>query len=162
VTDFFESSLSIIILAIIAGVRLVLFLRKRAENRARSRTPPPLDGVEDIEAEGAAFARDEDDDGEEFSAWALSVEPQEPVPPVRDAGLLPAVPPSVFPRAYPLPVSIPDDVWALPYAPETTAHILPETSPAKTGGAFWEKLRVLPPWEQGVILSEILGPPKGL
>jgi hypothetical protein len=159
VTEIFESSLSIIILAIIAGVRLVLYLRKRAENRAENRQPPPLDGIEDIEAEGVALAGIEGDD--EFSAWNLSVEPQKPVPPpVRKVVFSPAVLPPVFPEAAPLPVSAPDPE---PQSrPGKTAPVLGGTRPLKAAGSFWEKLGALPPLRQGVILSEILGSPKGL
>jgi hypothetical protein len=153
VTGIFESSLSIIIFVLIAGVRLVLYLRKRAAKQARSQ---PLAGIEAIETEGAALAEDEED--EEFSAWDLPVEPRKPVPPVRKAVFFPAVPPPVFPEAAPPPVAVPD---AWPRSAET-APVLTGPRPLKAAGVFWEKLRALPPLRQGVILSEILGPPKGI
>jgi hypothetical protein len=146
VTNFLESSLSLIVLAIIVGVRLILFLRKRAESRARN-SPPPLGGVEAIEAEGAVFALDDED--ADFSAWDLSAESEEPVPPPE------------IPKAVPSPAPM-FDAWPQPYAEEPAAPVAVETSPARTGGAFWRKLRDLPPLTQGVILSEILGPPKSL
>jgi hypothetical protein len=170
VTELFESSLSIIILAIIVSVRLVLYLRKRAETRARNQNrPPPLGGIEALEAEGATIENDNDE--EDFSAWALSVEAESrdpvppPVTPVRNTGLFPAVPPPAIPEAAPAPVPI-LDIWQHPYSGETAPVLIPEPHSAarrtKTGGAFWEKLRDLPPLTQGVILSEILSPPRGL
>jgi hypothetical protein len=162
VKEIFESSLSIIILALIAGVRLVLYLRKRAANQAARNRPPPLSGNEAIEAEGAALTGDEEDDG--FSAWALSVEAREPVPPpappVRAAVFSPAVPSPVFPQAAPLPVSVPDAGLRSHSAGKVS--VLAGTRRSRAAGAFWEKLGALSPLRQGVILSEILGPPKGL
>jgi hypothetical protein len=164
VTEIFESSLSIIILALIAGVRLVLYLRKRAGKQAANRMPPPLAGIEAIEAEGAVLAGDEDD--EEFSAWNLSVEPRKPAPPqvpapVRDTVFSPAVLPPVFPKAAPLPVSVPDP-GPQSRPEETSPVVLAETRRSKKTGVFREKMGALPSLRQGVILSEILGPPKGL
>jgi hypothetical protein len=169
VTELFESSLSIIILAIIAGVRLVFYLRKRAANRARNQPPPSLDGIEALEAEGADTKND-DDDEEDFSAWALSVEaeyrnpvpPPPAAPPVRDTGFFPAVPPLAIPEAVPEPVPVPD-VWPqVGFAETAPAPVLAETRRTKARGAFWEKLRDLPSLTQGIVLSEILGPPRGL
>jgi hypothetical protein len=168
VTELFESSLSIIILAIIAGVRLVLYLRKRAANQARNQPPPSLDGVEALEAEGVAI--ENDDEEEDFSAWTLSVDaeyrnpvpPPPAAPPVRDTGFFPAVPPLAIPEAAPEPVPVPD-VWPQTGFAETAlAPVLAETCRTKARGAFWEKLRDLPPLTQGIVLSEILGPPRGL
>jgi hypothetical protein len=164
VTAFLESSLSLIVLAIIVSVRLVLFLRKRAENRARNHPPPPLDGVEAIEAEGAGLALD-DAEEEDFSAWALSVEQSVPVPapaaPIRDAGPFLAVPPPEIPKAVPAPAPV-FEAWTQPYAEAAVVPVAAKTSPARTDGVFWRKLMNLPPLTQGVILAEILGPPKGL
>ena len=164
-TELFESSLSLIVLAIIVSVRLVLFLRKRAESRARNQ-PPPLDGVEAIESEGAVLALNDDDDDEDFSAWALSVDPrqepvQPPAAPVRDAGFFPTVPPPAIPEAAPVP-AFAIDAWQKPHEEGPAASVLAETRRARAGGAFWRKLMDLPPLTQGVILSEILGPPRGL
>ena len=163
-TKLFESSLSLIVLAIIVSIRLVLFLRKRAESRARNQSPPPLDGVEAIESEGAVLALNDDADDEDFSAWALPVDP-EPVPtpaaPVRNAGFFPTVPPSAIPEAAPA-LAFAIDAWQQPHEEGPAASVLAETRRARTGGAFWRKLKDLPPLTQGVILSEILSPPKGL
>ncbi|MDR2246874.1 MAG: hypothetical protein LBE17_09475 [Treponema sp.] len=146
-TNFLESSLSLIVLAIIVSVRLVLFLRKRAESRTRN-PPPPLVGVEAIETEGTVFAPDDGD--EDFSAWDLAAEePEEPVPPPE------------IPKAVPSPAPA-FDAWPQPYAEEPAASAAAKTSPARMDGVFWRKLRDLPPLTQGVILSEILGPPKSL
>jgi hypothetical protein len=148
VTEIFESSLSIIILALIAGVRLVLYLRKRAAYKQSQDRPPPLAGVEAIEAEGMALAGDEEDENEKFSAWALSVESQKPdqrgAKRDKGAGFSPAV-------------SVPG-MWQ----PAETVPVLAGTRRSKVAAdAFWKKLGALPPLRQGVILSEILGPPKG-
>lgn len=142
-TEIFKSNLSIIILALIAGVRLVLYLRKRVAQKAENRMPPPLDGIEAIEAEGAALALDED--AGDFSAWNLSVEPRKPnPPPVWNPGTSPPVS-----NVAPLPI------------PDERTNIPGMGLPPKTIGSFWKKLRGLPPLRQSVILSEILGPPKG-
>jgi hypothetical protein len=161
VTAFLESSLSLIVLAIIVSVRLVLFLRKRAESRAQNHPPPSLDGVEAIEAEGAVLALDNEDD--DFSAWDLTAEQPVPAPAasVRDAGSFLVVPPPEIPKAVPAPAPI-FKAWTPPYVEETAAPVATKTSPARTGGVFWRKLTNLPPLTQGVILAEILGPPKGL
>jgi hypothetical protein len=191
VKELFESSLSFIIVAIIVGIRLVLFLRKRAVNKQEQsrNTPPPLAGITEIEAEMVAIP-EEDDDDEDFSAWALSVEAQEPAPPsavpsVPAGGidLSPAILSSSIPEAAPISIPVPE-VWSPPYpasALERESEIAQEPAqenmpfgeipeigddsgnirPVKTGGAFWRKLRTLPSLRQGIILSEILGPPKG-
>ncbi|MDR2070729.1 MAG: hypothetical protein LBP81_04860 [Treponema sp.] len=145
-TQFFEASLSLIVLAIVVGVRFALFLRKRAESRNRNHPPSPLAGIEALEAEGAALDR------ENFSAWDLSVESPRPPEPVRSA-----VPPPLFPETPPPPVPAPKS-----QSEETAAPILAETHRPRANNAFWEKLQGFSPVAQGIILSEILGPPKGL
>jgi hypothetical protein len=177
VKELFESSLSFIILAIIVSVRFVLFLRKRAaakqaqERRQFQASPPPLAGVAAIEDEGATESEEESDDSE-FSAWSLSVDSREgpPVQPVvppapvalpNDAGFSSQILPPMS-LDIPEPVSL-SEVW-----PEDFRTPAPtESNPAagdtpKANGPCRRKFRTLPSLRQGVILSEILGPPKGL
>jgi hypothetical protein len=163
VTGLFESSLSIIVLAIVVSVRLVMYLRKRAADKQTRNPPPPLDGISAIEAESAVLDSNEDEDG--FSAWALSVEPRGPVPPppaapIRDAGFSLEELSSAIPQAAPAPVSAPY-IWQ-GSSPAETIHVSAGARRARADGAFWRKLTALPPLEQGIIMSEILGPPKGL
>jgi hypothetical protein len=157
VTELFESNLTFIVLALIVGVRFVLYLRRKAaekqERERREGPPPPLSGIAALEAEGAAVLKATDGD-EEFSAWALDVD-REPAPP-------PPVP--VLPVAVRTLVAHPVQEIAPPVEappPPEAAYVL--AGPVvKTGSAFWGKLKTLSPLRQGVILSEILGPPKGL
>jgi hypothetical protein len=150
VTSFILSNFYIVVVAVIVIVRLFVLVRKWVvESRGRSnQTPPPLAGIEDIEAEGAALFAEDDD----FSAWSLSVvDAQETIPPVH-------VPP-------PLPWQPAIEVQPSPVETTTAAPLVLAEAPPKTagaGGPFWEKLKDLPPMTQAIILSEILGPPKGL
>jgi hypothetical protein len=156
VTELFESNLTFIVLALIVGVRFVLYLRRKAaerqEREQREGPPPPLSGIAALEAEGAAALKATDGD-EEFSAWALDVdrEPAPPppvlVPPAAARTLVAHLVQEIAP-----PVEIPP--------PPEAARVL--AGPVKAGNAFWERLRTFSPLRQGVILSEILGPPKGL
>jgi hypothetical protein len=178
VKELFESSLSFIVLAIILSVRFIFFLRKRAaareaQERRQSQNPPPspLAGVAAIEDEWAAGSEEEYDDGE-FSAWSLSVDSKEPpappVPPAApaalsiDTGFSSQILPSVS-LDVPEPVSAISEVW-----PEDYRKPAPiESDPAagnvpRANSPFRKKFRTLPSLRQGVILSEILGPPKGL
>jgi hypothetical protein len=202
------SNFYLIFVAVIVIVRLFEFLRKRAENQTRKRTPPPpRAGIEAAEAESAALARDNgegifsarnliarlskslrkwaesltenrlspplagieeaeaesgsrDGEGKSFG-WNLYVKPQKPVPPPdRKTVSSPPLPPPVIPEAAPLQVSVLDPE---PQSrPGETALVLDGTRPSKAAGSFWERLNALPALKQGVILSEVLSPPKGL
>jgi hypothetical protein len=154
VTELFESNLTFIVLAIIVGVRFVLYLRRKAADRQEreQRENPPLSGIAALEAEGAAALKAMAAK-EEFSAWALDVD-REPAPP-------PPVPaPPAIVKTF---VAEPVQEIAPPVEtsqPSQAAYAL--AGPVKAGGVFWERLRTFSPLRQGVILSEILGPPKGL
>lgn len=136
-TELFESNITFVILAIIVGVRLVLYLRRRAADRqAREKREDdsPMSGIAAKEAE------------EEFSAWALDVDREHvPPPPV-------PAPPAKVKNLVVEPV--------MEFAPPV--EILQASRPRAGSAAFWERLKTLAPLRQGVILSEILGPPKGL
>jgi hypothetical protein len=168
------SNFYLVVVAVIVIVRLFLLLRRWVERRAarNNRTPPPLAGIEDIEAEGAALLEDDD-----FSAWSLPVVdtpetvppakvPQVQAPPVHDSPIR-ISPEPVPPHLLWQPVTgVQPRPREEPQAPVPRLPLaLAGEDPPKTtgaGGVFWEKLRDLPPMTQGIIFSEILGPPKGL
>jgi hypothetical protein len=190
--EIFESSFSLIIVAIVVAVRFVFYLRKRTAARDKRASqagspsgPKPLESIKAIEAEGAG-------DDEEFSAWNLAVTEEETVPPpqtsYQSVFASEDAPSSAAAYAPPLPVweTIPQAVLPTygsaptpdpepeplnregeaarqpdPVSADKARPAATEGIPARTGSPFWARFRSLPPMQQGVLMAEILGAPKG-
>jgi hypothetical protein len=147
-----ESFLPFVVLIVIAGVRIVAMVRRRARNREQGQRdlpgPQPVPGgVPQKGAGGFHPWEDEyrdpaglgDPDDDEFSAWSLSIDNEEPV-------------------------ELPKKVPAVPSETVKAAASVPEPAnrplPARHG--IESRIRLLPPLQQGVVWAEILGTPKGL
>jgi hypothetical protein len=171
-TAFLESTIFIIVLAVIVSVRLIIFLRKRAEQRGRNSSRQPRDSIEAIEAKNAAVNSTYIENGDEdFSAWDLSVEYEKavaplPATPARFSRFFPEISPQAILEDIPWQTSAPEILSQQALKKEPAIPVSTASNGARaagiTSGHFWEKLRTLPPLTQGVILSEVLAPPKGL
>jgi hypothetical protein len=185
--EIFESSFSLIIVAIVVAVRFVFYLRKRAAERDKRASQAgqsgykPLESIKAIEAEGS------DDEG--FSAWNLAVTDEETVPPsLGSSQSVFAGAPASTAAAYAAPLTANEapSVWeTIPQAVLPTYAPTPGTEPEPpnrgsearqsevvragpaaaegipAGSRFWTRYRSLPPMQQGVLMAEILGSPKG-
>jgi hypothetical protein len=142
--DFFGSGLTFVFIAVIVAARIFMMIRRRMVNRQAPERPAPT--VErEAEYEGV------------FSAWDLPVSPREAAPPPAavpkpaDPSLLSSAPAMVW-EAIPVAASRAPAPVASPQGP----------SPARTGAGADVSLRSLSSLRRGIILAEILGPPKGL
>jgi hypothetical protein len=184
-----DSFLPFIVLIVIAGTRIFAMVRRQARNREQSQRREEgafQDGApqkdirvfhpwEDEYREKAEA--DNDDDNEEFSAWSLSVnegapEKTAPVTPPK-----PAPPParpvpaetenaSVFTglsSTSPVPVSGEIPAWLQsPAQPLEARPTETRALEAAAAASVENRIRSLPPLQQGVVWAEILGTPKGL
>jgi type II secretory pathway pseudopilin PulG len=182
-----DSILPIIVLAVIAGVRIITMVRRQARNRDQSQKQE--DGAQSFQDEYRDPASpvtieeaEREDPDDEFSAWSLSVNDDEPVPAVPSKPAeLPAADSknvSVFTAlssTSSVPVSREIPAWLLspsqPPEPRPTEAPVSVTEGLETrvpaaaagdGGLLGSRIRSLPPLQQGIVWAEILGTPKGL
>jgi hypothetical protein len=174
--SFFESIFPFLVVAVFVGVRIISVARrlrnKRQQQKAAPVAPPAKtargfvpweDEFREAAVAGnlgessAAQTASGADDDEAFSAWNLSVDdtlpaPVEPPAPKR----LPEAPrPSLFAAAAKSAAQLPQPV---PATPESSAQPLrPAPSPRPK-----QRFPKLPPLQQAVVWTEILGTPRGL
>jgi hypothetical protein len=154
--------------------------RKREERRERPEERQEAgvyNGYEDDAEDGDEDA--DTDEGEAFSAWALSVDDESALPVSPPPAAVPFSAP--LPDPSPFPALIADSaLGAEKYGAEGLFPLfMPEAEPSIDGkgrgkarsnaglkriavsAGFPGKLDYLPPLKQAVVLAEILGPPKG-
>jgi hypothetical protein len=172
-----DSFLPLIVLIVIAGTRILMTVRRQARKRDQERNPEeePASPVTIEEAEQA-------DPDDEFSAWSLSVndeEPEELPADTKSASLFTALSSTSS-----VPVSGEIPAWlqspSRPEAPPpaeasvSVAAVMENRAPETAGDGrspglppsyrhgVESRIRSLPPLQQGVVWAEILGTPKGL
>jgi hypothetical protein len=160
--DFVSDNLIFIVFVVIVLVSQVV--RLLAGNAERRKREEGAEGRPEAAAYNACEDDAEDGDADEdrtFSAWALSVDAEADVPTV----VVPVSPVAVPFPALPLsPVLSPFPFLAL----DEDSAAMRETGPSVgTRNKAWSatfpgKLDYLPPLKRAVVLSEILGPPKGI
>jgi cytoskeletal protein RodZ len=189
--SFFPIIVLIVVVGVRIFTSIRRQVRNREQSQKREAGNPVETGVrgfnpwENRDTEGpaaieAAEQKDPDDVDDAFSAWSLSVSDEEPVKPAPAIPSKPAELPgdtknvSVFtalssPSSVPVSGEVP--AWLTSpslagmgnHTPETVGDDgSPNPPPVCHGNPVTNRIRSLPPLQQGLVWAEILGTPKGL
>jgi hypothetical protein len=149
--NFLFSNLIPIIIVVSVVLRIYKGMKSAADSRRGKTAPIPVQEAEEQDGDGTEEEWGRDDTQPRFYL-AESAPPRQTVQP---------------PSLVPLPGLRPleDPVTAAPHPGGTAAQPISRQAPvspaAEAAPAFFRRIRALRPMQQALVLSEILGPPRG-